>query len=78
MSLPLTGNEKVADVIRRYPYCKDIFVTRGFKKILNPIMLKTVATKVTLHMACDMKEVDEGAFLKELNETIAREEENDE
>lgn len=77
MSELLNGDEKVADVIKLHPYCKEVFVSHGFTKIMNPMMLKTVAQKVTLKMACKMKGVNLDGFLEQLNRIISQEEKNE-
>ena len=64
------GNEKVSKVIDQYPFLDEVFLEYGFKNILNPIMRRTVATKVTLKMACSMKGVDFDTFITALAERI--------
>ena len=69
--LHFTGDEVVARVLDEYPYLEDAFVEFGFKNILNPIMRKTIARRVTLKMACGMKGVELNTFVSTLSERVA-------
>ena len=68
---PITGDSIVSNVIEAHPELEDTFVEFGFKKIVNPVMRKTVAKHVTLSMACGMKGVDIEDFLRALNERVS-------
>lgn len=67
-----SGEEKVADVIGRFPGLQETFVVFGFKNIVNPIMRATIARKVTLRMACEMRGVNLDEFLHALNEEAGK------
>jgi hypothetical protein len=66
--IELSGDEKVAEVLDRYPHLQDKFVEFGFKQITNPVMRRTVARRVTLKMACEMKGIDLSEFIAALKQ----------
>ncbi|MBI4564145.1 MAG: DUF1858 domain-containing protein [Planctomycetes bacterium] len=61
---------KAAEVIDWYPELLEIFVTRGFRELRNPLLRNTLGRRVTLRMACGMKNVDLSDFLEALNGKI--------
>lgn len=67
-----SGDDKVADVIGRFPGLQETFVAFGFKNIVNPIMRATIARKMTLRMACDMRGMNLEEFLKALDEEAGK------
>lgn len=66
-------NSIVADVITDNPELESVFVDFGFKNILNPVMRRTVAKKMTIEMGCRMKDVDIDKFLDALNAAVTGE-----
>ena len=70
----ITAQSKVADVISKYPELETEFLEFGFKNILNPVMRRTVARKMTIEMGCRMRDVDLEAFLVALNSALKKQE----
>jgi hypothetical protein len=68
----ITAEMRVSDVAEWYPGLLDVFERFGFKELRNPFLRRTIARRVTLRMACDLKHVPEEAFLKALNESLDR------
>ena len=63
-------DQKVGETLDRFPYLLDVFLAHGFTLLVNPVMRRTVAPRVTIEKACRAKGVDLHAFLRELNAAI--------
>jgi hypothetical protein len=68
----ITADMKVSDIAEWYPALLDVFERYGFKELRNPLLRRTLARKVTVRMACDLKHVPEEEFLAALNEGLGR------
>lgn len=68
----ITAEMKVADIAERHPALLDVFEQYGFKELRNPLLRNTLARRVTVRMACDLKHVPEDAFLAALNEALQK------
>ena len=67
----ITPDRSVASIADEYPRTLDVFEEFGFKELRNPVLRRTLARKVTVRMACGMKQVDEEKFLAELRARAA-------
>jgi hypothetical protein len=63
----ITADMKVSEIADWYPALLDVFERYGFKELRNPLLRRTLARKVTVRMACDLKHVPEEEFLAALN-----------
>jgi len=63
----ITADMKVSEIAEWYPALLDVFERYGFKELRNPLLRRTLARKVTVRMACDLKHVPEEEFLAALN-----------
>jgi hypothetical protein len=63
----ITADLKVADIAEWYPGLLDVFELYGFKELRNPLLRRTLARRVTVRMACELKHVREEEFLAALN-----------
>ena len=70
--LRITADMKVSDIADWYPALLDVFERYGFKELRNPLLRRTLARRVTVRMACDLKQVREVDFLEALNGTLGR------
>lgn len=66
--IDITPNTKVGEVLARYPQSLEIFVSRGFTLLRNPVLRKTMARAVTIEQACRREGVDLSALLVELKQ----------
>lgn len=66
----ITSDMRVAEIAEWYPALLDVFELFGFKELRNPLLRRTLARRVTVRMACDLKHVREEAFLSALNERL--------
>jgi len=66
----ITADLRVADLAERYPILLDVFERYGFKELRNPLLRRTLARRVTVRMACDLKHVGEEEFLAALNAAL--------
>lgn len=55
-------DEKVNDVLVRYPVLIDFMVNEGFSHLASPVMRETVASKITLKEAFSHHKKDEKEF----------------
>jgi hypothetical protein len=69
---PLTGENRVSDVLDRYPEMLKTFVAHGFRPLVNPLLRRTLARRTTIAGACRKLEVDLPAFLNALNSAMPR------
>ena len=58
----------VTDVLDWFPPTAAVFEQRGFTSLNQPILRRTLARGVTLGQAARLRGVDEGVFLRDLNE----------
>jgi len=63
-------DEKVADVLERYPFLVDVMVEQGFAHPKDPMMRKTAAKHISLQEAFHHHEKDEAEMEKILVEAI--------
>jgi hypothetical protein len=63
----ITADLKVSDIAEWYPGLLDVFERYGFKELRNPLLRRTLARRVTVRMACELKHVREEEFLAALN-----------
>jgi hypothetical protein len=61
---------RVAEIAEWYPALLDIFERYGFKELRNPLLRRTLARRVTVRMACELKHVPEEKLLAALNESL--------
>jgi hypothetical protein len=66
----ITADMKVSDVAEWYPALLDVFELYGFKELRNPLLRRTLARRVTVRMACELKHVREEEFLEALNRAL--------
>jgi hypothetical protein len=64
---PITGADRVGEVLERAPTLLQIFLTFGFKPLVNPLLRKTFAARITIDQACRMMDVDARKLLEALN-----------
>jgi iron-sulfur cluster repair protein YtfE (RIC family) len=60
----------VYQLIKQHPQTIDIFVSKGFTQLKNPILRNTLARAVNIAQAIKIKHTDIDQLLKELNEAI--------
>jgi len=70
--LRITADMRVSDIADWYPALLDVFERFGFKELRNPLLRRTLARRVTVRMACDLKQVREVEFLEALNGNLSR------
>ncbi len=68
----ITADMRVSEIAEWYPALLDVFETYGFKELRNPLLRRTLARRVTVRMACDLKQIREDEFLEALNRTLDR------
>jgi len=56
----------VADVIETWPETLQVLIDAGFTPLRNPLLRRTLATKVTLARACSMQGIDLESLLARL------------
>ncbi len=78
VSLPITRDQLVGEVIEAFPSTLQVFVSHGFEHLKNPVMRNTVAKTVTVEIACRVHELDLNRFLAELNTAAGAAEVSDE
>lgn len=66
----ITGDHKVGQVVEWYPATIEVLKNHGFTQITNPIMRRTVAKRVSIAQAAEMKGVDLEKLLADLNAVI--------
>ncbi len=66
----VTAATNVYQLIKQHPQTIDIFVSKGFKQLKNPILRNTLARTVNIAQATKIKPMDLDQLLKELNESI--------
>jgi len=67
----ITADLRVADIAEWYPALLEVFDRFGFKELRNPLLRRTLARRVTVRMACDLRHVPEDRFLEALNDALA-------
>ena len=63
----ITADHKVAQIVDWYPATIEVLKRHGFTQIVNPIMRRTVARRVSIAQAAEMKGVDLATLLADLN-----------
>jgi hypothetical protein len=71
--LKITSETKVGDVLVQYPRSLDIFLTRGFAPLRNPVLRKTMARAITIEQACRREGVELTALINDLNGVVEKE-----
>jgi hypothetical protein len=66
----VTASTNVYQLIKQHPQTIDIFVSKGFTQLKNPILRNTLARAVNIAQAIKIKHTDIDQLLKELNEAI--------
>jgi hypothetical protein len=66
----ITPDLRVADIAEWYPALLEVFDRFGFKELRNPLLRRTLARRVTVRMACDLRHVPEDRFIEALNEAL--------
>lgn len=66
----VTESTNVHQLITQFPQAIDIFVSKGFTQLKNPILRRTLARAVNITQAVKIKPTDIDQLLKELNEAI--------
>jgi hypothetical protein len=69
---PVTAAHVVGDVLDQHPELLPTFVALGFRSLLNPVLRRTVAPRITVGQACDFAGVDLPGLLEALNRDLAR------
>jgi hypothetical protein len=64
----ITPHTKVGEVLAHYPQSLEIFVSRGFPLLRNPVLRKTMARAITIEQACRREGVDLAGLLGELKQ----------
>jgi hypothetical protein len=62
----ITAETRVAEIVDRDPRFLDVFDRFGFKELRNPLLRQTLARRITVRMACEMKHVPEKELLDAL------------
>lgn len=73
LSLPITADKKVGEVLEAFPQAMPVFLESGFAALANPAARATFAKVVTLKKACQMHSVDIAEFLEKLNAAVINE-----
>jgi NnrS protein/uncharacterized protein DUF1858 len=66
------AENRVSEVLDRYPELLSIFVDHGFRPLANPLLRRTLAKRVTIAAACRKLDVDLQSFLDVLNSNLSR------
>ena len=69
----ILADHKVAQIVEWYPAAIEVLKRHGFTQIVNPIMRRTVAKRVSIAQAAEMKGVDLATLLADLNTAIGEE-----
>ncbi len=69
----ILADHKVAQIVEWYPAAIEVLKRHGFTQIMNPIMRRTVAKRVSIAQAAEMKGVDLAALLADLNAVVGDE-----
>lgn len=65
---PITASDRVGDALAAYPWLLETFVAFGFTPLRNPLLRRTLASRVTIRQACRTLDVDEQKLLDALNQ----------
>ena len=63
----------VYQLIKQHPQAIDVFVSKGFTQLRNPVLRNTLARAVNIGQAVKINPTDLDQLLKELNESIQAE-----
>jgi hypothetical protein len=63
----IEANDRVGEVLERYPELLETFISRGFGPLANPVLRRTVARRVTISQACLNVGIDAEEFITLLN-----------
>jgi iron-sulfur cluster repair protein YtfE (RIC family) len=72
----ILADHKVAQIVEWYPAAIEVLKRHGFTQIVNPVMRRTVARRVSIAQAAEMKGVDLTTLLTDLNAVIGDEKRN--
>lgn len=67
VSLPITRNHPVGEVVEAFPATLEVFLKHGFGHLADETMRRTVAKTVTIEMASTIHGIQLDGFLAELN-----------
>jgi len=72
--LEITPKTKIAEIVEAYPELKEkiIALAPAFKKLQNPILMKTVARMTSLAQAAKVGDLDLMHFVNTLRETVGQ------
>jgi hypothetical protein len=65
---PITIQNRVGEVLDRYPHLLAIFLAFGFKPLASPWLRNTLAPRVTIAQACRFAGIDADTLLMRLNQ----------
>ena len=68
MNIFIDINESVYNTCKNHSEIKDILYDLGFDAIKNPIMFNTVARKISIKKALDIKKVSEDKLIEKFRE----------
>lgn len=68
----LGPDTRVAEIAEAHPESLEVFERFGFRELRNPVLRRTLARRVTVRMACQMKGVPEEEFLAALRGVCAK------
>ncbi|MEW6249976.1 MAG: DUF1858 domain-containing protein [Planctomycetota bacterium] len=63
----ITGDERVSDILERFPEALPVLIERGFAPLANPLLRRTLARTVTLRTAAALWQVDADELVATLN-----------
>jgi hypothetical protein len=70
---PIEANCVVGDILEHWPGALETFLHFGFRPLMNPVLRRTLARRVTIAQACRVVGVVEADLLTALNAAQARE-----
>jgi hypothetical protein len=65
---PIEARNTVGEILARYPALLEVFLKFGFQPLANPLLRRTLASRVSIHRACRLQEVNEEQLLEALNQ----------
>lgn len=66
----VTAATNVYQLIKQHPQTLDVFISKGFTQLKNPILRNTLARAVNISQAIKINHTDLDQLLKELNESL--------
>jgi len=72
--LPITPQTKVSDLLREYPELQEVLITiaPAFKKLHNPVLLRTVARVTSLSQAARVGGVPVADLVRQLRQAVGQ------